>query len=216
MNDLHSLHYIDALNDVPLIAILRGIEPGEIEAVASALVSSGFRFIEVPLNSPDPWRSIEILRACCPETIIVGAGTVLTVESVKRIAKLGATMVVTPNSDPSVISATQSAGLTSFTGFTTVTEAFSAIAAGATALKLFPAARMGLDYFGDIKAVLPSDVPVFAVGGVDEDSMVQWYQTGIHGFGFGSNLYKPGQSANQVKQSATRLVAKWRLLEARR
>lgn len=202
----------DAFNDLPLVAILRGIQPDEVIAVADVLMDCGFRFIEVPLNSPEPWDSIARLRAHCPDTVLVGAGTVLTVNDTQQLDILGADLLVTPNTNPDVIAEGQRQQLASFIGFMTPTEAFSAIAAGAQALKLFPSTRLGVDYFKDIKAVLPSDVPVLAVGGIDHTNMAQWHTAGIGGFGFGSNLYKPGKSLEEIRQSAQQLVDVWRAL----
>lgn len=212
MNHINVAALADVINVMPLIAILRGIHPVEIEAVADVLVSEGFRLIEVPLNSPDAWESIRRLRARVPADVMIGAGTVLDAQASTKLGRLGAQLQITPNSDPNVIRAGMAAGLAIFTGFMTATEAFSAIKGGTTALKLFPAARQGCDYFKDIKAVLPTDMPVFAVGGVNKTNMAQWFDAGISGFGFGSNLYAPGNTPEEVRIAAAELVAEWKRL----
>lgn len=203
----------DALSAMPLVAILRGIQPTEIEGIAQVLVSEGFRFIEVPLNSPDAWLSIRRLRKVVPENVLIGAGTVLDVQSSEKLAALGAELQITPNTNIDVIQAGKSAGLATFTGFMTPSEAFAAIKAGTTALKLFPAQRLGCDYFKDIKAVLPKDIPVLAVGGVNASNMAQWFDAGMSGFGFGSNLYTPGRTPEEVRILAAELVQTWTRLK---
>ncbi|MCL6417384.1 2-dehydro-3-deoxy-6-phosphogalactonate aldolase [Aestuariirhabdus sp. Z084] len=209
----HSLQ--QGLAQLPLIAILRGITPDEIEPVADALIDAGFRFIEVPLNSPNAWDSIARLRTHCPEPILIGAGTVLSTEQVSQLAQLGGSLLITPNTNPEVIRAGVDAGLAPFIGCMTPSEAFAAAQAGACALKLFPAARLGPDYFKDLKAVLPAGLPVLAVGGVNVDNMAEWHWAGIGGFGFGSNLYTPGRPATEVGRIAAELVAEWHRLQQR-
>ncbi|MCM2131867.1 2-dehydro-3-deoxy-6-phosphogalactonate aldolase [Larsenimonas rhizosphaerae] len=203
----------DALKSRPLVAILRGIKPSEVEEVCDALVEAGIKLIEVPLNSPSPWASIETLIKRVPADVVVGAGTVLHPADVKRLAEMGGELVVTPNTDPEVIEAADDAGLYSLIGCATPSEAFSAIKHGASGLKLFPAARLGCDFLKDIKSVLPPTVPVMAVGGVGITSMGEWHAAGVNGFGFGSMLYAPGRSAREVGQTACEIVAEWDRLQ---
>lgn len=214
MNDTPSDMLAQALRELPLVAILRGITPDEVEAVADALIAAGFRMIEVPLNSPSPWDSIERLRRHCPAEVLIGAGTVLQPEDVSRLAGLDAELLITPNTDPAIVGAGVNAGLATMIGCMTPTEALAAAKAGACALKLFPAARLGTGYWRDIRTVLPPSLPVLAVGGVNRDNMAEWHAAGIGGFGFGSNLYQPGRSAAEVGAIAAELVNEWRRLES--
>lgn len=213
MNETQQAAFDAALDALPLVAILRGVRPEEVEEIFDALVAAGFRMIEIPLNSPMPWKSIEKVAARCPEHVLVGAGTVLTAEDTAQLAKLEAPLMVTPNSDPEVIRAGIEQGLAPLVGCMTPSEALSAARAGAKALKLFPAGRLGTGYFKDISAILPPELPVFAVGGIDKSNMSDWHGMGIRGFGFGSNLYRPGRSAAEVGELARELVAEWRRLE---
>ncbi|WP_280563179.1 2-dehydro-3-deoxy-6-phosphogalactonate aldolase [Chromohalobacter sp. 48-RD10] len=213
MNETQQAALDAALEELPLVAILRGIRPEEIDKVFDALVDAGFRLIEIPLNSPLPWKSIEKVAARCPEHVLVGAGTVLETADTAELARLDAPLMVTPNSDPEVIRAGVEQGLAPLVGCMTPSEALSAARAGATALKLFPAGRLGTGYFKDISAILPPELPVFAVGGIDKSNMSDWHGVGIRGFGFGSNLYRPGRSAVEVGEVARELVAEWRRLE---
>ncbi|QEM82383.1 2-dehydro-3-deoxy-6-phosphogalactonate aldolase [Halomonas binhaiensis] len=216
MNDNQRKILDKALEELPLVAILRGITPDEVEGVCDALVSAGFRLIEIPLNSPEPWVSIERAVAHCPDDVLIGAGTVLEEEDTLRLAQLGAPLMITPNTDPALVSLGAERGLAPMIGCMTPTEALAAAKAGASALKLFPAARLGTAYYKDISAILPRGLPVLAVGGIDKSNMAEWHAAGISGFGYGSNLYKPGRSAAEVEASAKELVAEWmRLQEAR-
>ncbi|MGQ7249946.1 2-dehydro-3-deoxy-6-phosphogalactonate aldolase [Halomonas sp. V046] len=201
-----------ALGELPLVAILRGITPDEIEDVCDALMAAGFRLIEIPLNSPDPWVSIERAVAHCPADVLIGAGTVLDDDDTARLAELGAPLMITPNTQPALVSLGASRGLAPMIGCMTPTEALAAARAGAATLKLFPAARLGTGYFKDISAILPKGLPVLAVGGIDASNMAEWHAVGIGGFGFGSNLYKPGRSAAEVGRVASELVAEWHRL----
>lgn len=212
MNDTQRQVLNAAMAELPLVAILRGITPDEIVEVCDALIEAGFRLIEIPLNSPQPWQSIERAVAHCPSNVLIGAGTVLEESDTARLAELGAPLMITPNSQPELVSLGAQRGLAPMIGCMTPTEALAAAKAGATALKLFPAARMGTGYFKDIKAILPTDLPVLAVGGIELGNMAEWYAVGIGGFGFGSNLYKPGRSAAEVGVVAAELVAEWRRL----
>lgn len=197
----------------PLVAILRGITPDEVEAVVDALVVAGFRLIEIPLNSPDPWTSIARAVARCPETVLVGAGTVLDPADAERLADLEAPLMVTPNSDPQVVAAGAALGLAPLIGCMTPSEALAAVRAGARGLKLFPAARLGSGYYRDMRAILPSGVPVLAVGGIERANMAEWHAAGIDGFGFGGNLYRPGRPAQEVGRIAGALVEEWQRLQ---
>ncbi|MBB3189851.1 2-dehydro-3-deoxy-6-phosphogalactonate aldolase [Halomonas cerina] len=197
----------------PLVAILRGITPDEVEPVVDALVTAGFRLIEIPLNSPDPWTSIERAVARCPTGVLVGAGTVLDPRDAERLAERRTPLLVTPNTDPEVIAVGLAHDLMPLIGCMTPTEALAAVRAGARGLKLFPAARLGPGYYRDIRAILPPRVPVLAVGGIERANMAEWLAAGIDGFGFGGNLYRPDRSAEDVGRIAGELVAEWHRLQ---
>ena len=193
----------------PLIAILRGITPADAPAVAQALIGAGITLIEVPLNSPDALTSIAALQQGLGDQAVFGAGTVLTTDDVARVADTGAGMIVSPNCDPAVIRATRAAGLASYPGIMTPTEAFAAITAGATALKLFPGELIGPKGLRAMRAVLPPDMPLYAVGGVSADNMRDWLDAGAAGFGIGSSLYRPGDDAATVGARAAAIAAAW-------
>jgi 2-dehydro-3-deoxyphosphogalactonate aldolase len=182
----------------PLIAILRGLTPPEATDIARALIEAGIDRIEVPLNSPDPFDSIRAM---------IGAGTVLTLSDVARVKAAGGKLIVSPNADPEIIAGTKAQGMQSFPGVLTPTEMFSALKAGADGLKIFPAFKLGLDGFKAVKAVLPKDVPVFAVGGVGPADFKMWLDAGAAGFGLGSSLYAPGFNAADVSKRAAEMVA---------
>lgn len=192
-----------------IVAILRGIAPTEAEAVAETLIEAGITTIEVPLNSPDPLDSIARMQARFGDRARIGAGTVLTVRQVQDVAATGARLIVSPNCDPQVIAATKTAGLDSFPGVMTPTEAFAALAAGADALKLFPGELIGPAGLRAMRAVLPSTVPLYAVGGVAADTMAAWLAAGAEGFGIGSAIYRPGDDVETVSHKARELVAAW-------
>ena len=191
----------------PLVAIIRGVRPDEAVAVGDALLEAGIRIIEVPLNSPDPFASIERLVRHAGGRATIGAGTVLDPADVARIADIGGELIVSPHTDPAVIAATVAAGLVSAPGFFTPSEAFAAVRAGAHALKLFPAEAATPAVLKAQLAVLPKDWPVLVVGGVSPGTMGGWLQAGARGFGLGSGLYTPGLSPAEVGERARAYVA---------
>ncbi|MGA9582515.1 MAG: 2-dehydro-3-deoxy-6-phosphogalactonate aldolase [Allosphingosinicella sp.] len=194
------------LDECPLVAIIRGVAPGEAEAIGEAIFEAGIRIIEVPLNSPDPFASIERLARSLGERALIGAGTVLKAQDVARVRDVGGRIIVSPNTFPPVIEATAAAGLVSLPGFFTPSEAFDAIRAGATGLKLFPAEGASPAVVKGQRAVLPRDVPVLVVGGIGPDNMQPWLDAGAQGFGLGSGLYKPGRSAEETGAKARAYV----------
>jgi 2-dehydro-3-deoxyphosphogalactonate aldolase len=195
------------LAELPLVAILRGVTPARIEAVAAALFAAGIRAIEVPLNSPEPFKSIEMLAKAFGDRCLTGAGTVLTVSDVDRVVDAGGKLLVTPNTNPHVIARGVEKGLTVMPGFFTPSEAFAAIAAGARILKLFPASSGGIGHLQAMLAVLPKAVPVYAVGGVGAGNMSEWRKAGAAGFGLGSELFKPDFSDEEIAARAQKAVA---------
>jgi 2-dehydro-3-deoxyphosphogalactonate aldolase len=191
----------------PIIAILRGITSSEAEAAVDALVGAGIGLIEVPLNSPDPFASISLMAAKAGSRAIIGAGTVLAVDEVERVKTAGGSIVVSPNTDVAVIRASKSAGLTSMPGVFTATEALTAVSAGADALKFFPADVLGPLGIKGISVVLPHEVPLLAVGGVDEENLTAYLAAGVAGFGIGSSIYRPGMAASDIAGRACRIIA---------
>ncbi|MDK1384528.1 2-dehydro-3-deoxy-6-phosphogalactonate aldolase [Sinorhizobium sp. 8-89] len=186
----------------PLIAILRGLKPAETEAVVGALIETGFTAIEIPLNSPDPFHSIEIAVKMAPANCLIGAGTVLTTAQVEQLADVGGRLMVSPNVEPSVIKLAVTKGMVTMPGVFTPTEALAAAGAGATGLKFFPASVLGPSGIAAIRAVLPSDIEIAAVGGVSESNFSDYAKIGIRSFGLGSSLYKPGMTAAEVGERA--------------
>ncbi|ANC52553.1 2-dehydro-3-deoxy-6-phosphogalactonate aldolase [Brevundimonas sp. GW460-12-10-14-LB2] len=200
---------IESLDALPLIAILRGLKPDEAVEVGEAIVAAGFRCLEVPLNSPEPLDSIRRLRQALDGRALVGAGTVLNVAAAHEVADAGGQLIISPNTNVDVIRETKTLGLLSLTGFFTPSEAFAALDAGADALKLFPAEIAGPKGLKAVRAVLPAATRVYPVGGVDPDSMSAWRSAGASGFGIGSAVFKPGQSAEQVARQAAEFVVRW-------
>lgn len=193
----------------PLVAILRGIRWQETEAIVGALIETGFEAIEIPLNSPEPFVSIEKAAKLAPANVLIGAGTVLSVEDVDRLNDVGGRLLVSPNVEPEVIRRAGQHGMVTMPGVFTPTEAFTAIRAGASALKFFPASVLGADGIKAVCAVLPKDVPVGAVGGVSEADFATYRTAGVSCFGLGSSLYKAGFTAAEVRERAERAVAAW-------
>ncbi|MCG3267101.1 2-dehydro-3-deoxy-6-phosphogalactonate aldolase [Yoonia sp. I 8.24] len=190
-----------------IIAILRGITPPEAVEICTVLVEEGITDIEVPLNSPEPLASIAAMVAAVGDDVTIGAGTVLTVEDVANVKAAGGTLIVSPNADIDVIAATKAAGMQSYPGVLTPTECFAAIKAGADGLKIFPSSVIGTGGLAAYKAVLPADMPVYAVGGAGPDNFAEWIGAGAAGFGIGSAIYKPGYTADDVHQRAQAIVA---------
>jgi 2-dehydro-3-deoxyphosphogalactonate aldolase len=201
---------MDLQSHLPLIAILRGITPEEIDAHVDALIEGGIGVIEIPCNSPQWKRSVESALKHAGERALIGAGTVLSLEDAKALADTGARLMVTPNTDPEVIAAAVRCGLFCAVGFATATEALAALKAGAQALKLFPAAHFGPDYVRALKAVLPPEVPLFAVGGITPGNLPDYLAAGCIGAGLGSDLYKPGQAPAHTHARAVSFVESFR------
>ena len=196
--------------ELPLIAILRGIQPAEAAAVGRSLVTAGFRLLEVTMNSPEPLESIRLLRAELGAEASVGAGTVLEPAEVAAVAAAGGSFIVSPNMNPAVIAAARAAGLTVAPGVATPTEGFAALAAGANLLKVFPAEQVGPAVLKAWRAVFPRDVRLVPVGGITPESMPAFVAAGAAGFGLGSALYKPGMTAADVGRTGEAFVAAWR------
>ncbi|TDT78685.1 2-keto-3-deoxy-phosphogalactonate aldolase [Arthrobacter sp. AG258] len=192
-----------------LIAILRGLTPQEAPAVGRALYRAGIRTLEVPLNSPDPLESIRRLREDLPHDARVGAGTVLTRTHATDVAEAGGQLIVSPNANAEVIAATVSLGLASYPGVATPSEAFAALEAGATALKIFPSETVGIAGMRAWTSVLPEETQLLPVGGIDDQTLTPWLEAGAAGAGIGSWLYKPGRSVEEVAARAGSLVALW-------
>ena len=195
------------LDECPLVAIIRGVTPGDAEAIGGAIYDGGIRIIEVPLNSPDPLASIELLAKKFGDQVLVGAGTVLDPTDVGRVWDAGGRIIVSPDTNVDVIAAAAAIGLVASPGYFTPSEAFEAIRAGATALKLFPAEAAAPAVLKAQLAVLPRDLPVLAVGGIKPDNMRPWLDAGASGFGLGGGLYQPRQSAADTLAKARAYVA---------
>lgn len=207
------MNFEDTAKACGIIAILRGITLDEVAGVGDALYEAGIRIVEVPLNSPEPLRSITALAARFQGRMIVGAGTVLDTASVDRVSSAGGQISVSPDCNPAVIARAIERGLVPLPGVFTPTEAFTAVRAGARHLKLFPAEAASPVTVKAWKAVLPREVSVYAVGGVTPANMKAWADAGCSGFGIGSNIYKPGMSAEDVGSAARGFVAAWDALK---
>ncbi|QCP87775.1 2-dehydro-3-deoxy-6-phosphogalactonate aldolase [Cereibacter sphaeroides] len=190
-----------------LVAILRGIRPEEIEPILERLIEAGFEAIEIPLNSPDPFVSIERAARLAPASVMIGAGTVLTPADVDRLAGCGGRLLVSPNVDGAVLDRAGELGLVSMPGIMTPTEAFTALRHGASGLKVFPAGVLGPAGIGAMRAVLPKATVIGAVGGIDETSFAAYRAAGVAAFGLGSSLYRPGMTADEVAVRAQRSIA---------
>lgn len=191
----------------PIIAILRGLQPTEAEAVGRVIIDAGIDQIEVPLNSPDPLGSIGQLASAFGDTALVGAGTVLTVEQAEDVAHVGGKLIVSPNYDAEVIARSVALNMQSWPGVFTPTEAFAALKAGATGLKLFPGVMAGTTGLAALRPVLPKGTLVYAVGGAGPENFGDWIAAGADGFGIGSALYKPGMSLSEIAERAQQIVS---------
>lgn len=201
---------LQTLDDLPLVAILRGLRPDEAVEIGEAIVAAGFRCLEVPLNSPEPLDSIRRLRDALEGRAIVGAGTVLERAAVTAVADAGGQVVISPNTNPDVIRASKAAGLLSMPGFFTPSEAFTALGAGADVLKLFPAEVAGPAGLKAVRAVLPPATRVYAVGGVEPDGVSRWVAAGASGLGLGSAVFRPGRAPADVGAAAAAFVRAWK------
>jgi 2-dehydro-3-deoxyphosphogalactonate aldolase len=205
----------DYLTPVPFCAVLRGISPAEIPAVADALTAEGFRILEVPLNSPQPLDSIGELARRCADNVLVGAGTVLQVDDVARVRDAGGKLIVMPHGDVAIVREAKRLGLVCIPGVATPTEAFAVLAAGADALKMFPCEALPPAALRAWRAVLPRDTIVLAVGGMKPDTLAPYWAAGANGFGTGSNLYAPGADPHEVRRAASAYAAAFRALPVR-
>jgi 2-dehydro-3-deoxyphosphogalactonate aldolase len=193
----------------PLVAILRGVTPDEADSVAAVIVEAGFGAIEVPLNSPDPLASVEIIARLFGDKVLVGAGTVLEPREVDEVAKAGAKLVVAPNADRTVIERAVKLGLVTVPGVATPTEAFAALKVGASGLKLFPGEAIPPEVVRAWRAVLPKETLLYPVGGITPERIGPYRRAGANGFGIGSALYKPGASVEEVARAAQTFVRAW-------
>lgn len=204
------------LTPLPLVAVLRGITPPEVDAIGTALLDHGFRILEVPLNSPDPFTGIARLARGFGSRCLVGAGTVLRVADVARVAEAGGRLIVMPHGDVAVVHEAKRLGMVCLPGVATTTEAFAALDAGADGLKMFPAEQLSPAVLKAWRAVLPKDTLVFPVGGIRPDNMAAYWAAGADGFGTGSNLYQPGAAPDAVRAVAAQYAAGFAALPASR
>lgn len=211
-NAILAHRFARAIDTLPLVAILRGIEPEEAEAIACGLYECGFRLIEVPLNSPDPFTSIAIIRLALPADALVGAGTVLDFDAVSQLRARGGDLAVMPHTDPTLIRFAKASNLIAVPGVATPSEAFSALQAGADALKLFPAEAITPSVMKAIATVLPKGTRLLPVGGITAQTMAPYLAAGAAGFGLGSALYKPGMDEKEVIARGAEFVAAWKSL----
>ena len=191
----------------PIIAILRGVQPAEAVAISGVILAAGIDKIEVPLNSPSPLESISAITEAYGNRALIGAGTVLTAVQVQQVKAAGGQLVVSPNCDPAVIAATIAAGMQSWPGIFTTSEAFTALQAGATGLKLFPSDVAGPKGLKAMRAILPVGTQVYAVGGAGPENFAEWVAASANGFGLGSAIYKPGDTPDRVATKAQAIVA---------
>ena len=189
-----------------LIAILRGLTPDRCAIVGEILIAEGFTKLEVPLNSPNPMKTISEMQNSFGNSVTIGAGTVTNVSEVNELSDLGCQMIVSPNTDTEVIKATKKNGMLSFPGAFTPSECFSAINAAADGIKIFPAFKLGIEGFKALKAVLPSDLKTYAVGGINETHFSDWLDAGVTGFGIGSNLFHPSMSEDDIQLAARKII----------
>lgn len=203
----------DAMSEIPIVAILRGLKPDEALDHVAALYEAGVRIVEVPLNSPEPIESIRRIVDTWGHKMVCGAGTVLTIDRVAAVAEVGGRIIISPDTRPDVIRTALNQGLCPMPGFATPTEAFHAYDAGARYLKLFPAATYGPGHIKAIKAVLPADAKVLAVGGAGPSNMDEWWDAGARGFGLGSDLYKAGQAPSVTAEKARASVQAFQALK---
>jgi len=205
--DMTNRTLADWLAACPLVAILRGVRPEEAEDIGAALEEAGIAIVEVPLNSPDPLASIERLAARFGERMLIGAGTVMTPLQVAQIVSAGGRIIVTPHADLDVVRAAKALGMLTCPGMFTPTEGFALLAAGADGLKLFPAEAASPAVLRAIRAVLPAGTMILPVGGIGADNLASWRAAGASGFGIGSSIYKPGDTAREVGAKARALIA---------
>ncbi len=198
------------LDRMPLVGILRGLQSDRALSIGAIFLDAGFTVLEVPLNSPNPLHSIGLLAEHYENRGLFGAGTVLSVTQVREVYAAGGRLIVTPNTDPQVIGCAVELGMTVLPGFATATEAFAAINAGASALKLFPASSYGPAHLKALKAVLPTSVHVYPVGGVGPAQMGEWLAAGANGFGLGTDVFRPDFTLLDIRDRANRAVAAWR------
>ena len=209
MNTVPAQLLAASLMQLPLVAILRGLTPAEAPGIGQALTRAGFVLLEVPLNSPQPLESLAALAAQHPD-LLIGAGTVMSAADVRNVHAAGGRLIISPHFDTEVVHEALRLGLACMPGVATPSEAFAALKAGAHALKLFPAEMIGPAVVKALRAVLPANVPLLPVGGVNPDNMAAWRKAGASGFGIGSALYKPGQSVPHTATAANTFIQGWR------